>query len=109
MSMERIINNYILPENENDSERAERLVTVVSALDERQKLAFTALVRKQQITNDNIQKYVKLCEDLVSFNCVHFYFHQILKRLYYRWVMSIKVNTTSPKPTNSLSILEVRI
>lgn len=74
--MEHIINNHILPENENDAERAGRLVTIVASLDEKQKLAFTALMRKQQSTNENIHRFVTLCQDLVSITFMRFCQHQ---------------------------------
>jgi hypothetical protein len=56
---------YIFPYDEDDQQRTERLVTVVESLEEKQKLAFTAIIRKQQRFNDDLQKYVRICEDEV--------------------------------------------
>jgi sister-chromatid-cohesion protein PDS5 len=67
MNLESTIQEYILPEIENDAERTERLITVVESLSEKQRLAFTALVRKQKASNENMQRYVKLCKNNVSF------------------------------------------
>ncbi|KAI8352060.1 hypothetical protein BD560DRAFT_477874 [Blakeslea trispora] len=68
MNLESTLLNYILPENENDAERTERLVVVVESLTEKQTLAFTALIRKQKIKgntseheeskNDEFMKYL---------------------------------------------------
>lgn len=66
MSLESTIQEYILPEIENDADRVERLITVVGSLSEKQRLAFIALVRKQKSFNENMQRYVKLCENHVS-------------------------------------------
>jgi sister-chromatid-cohesion protein PDS5 len=66
MNLESTLNKYIFPQLENDTERAERLVTIVGSFGEKQKLAFTALVRKQKLFNENMNTYVKMCENAVS-------------------------------------------
>ncbi|KAI8080901.1 armadillo-type protein [Thamnidium elegans] len=68
MNLESTIQKYILPELENDLERTERLITIVESLEEKQKLAFTALVRKQKLFNENMNKYVKLCQEQIENN-----------------------------------------
>ena len=67
MNLESTLLTYILPENENDAERTERLIVVLESFAEKQKLAFTALVRKQKMFNDNLHKYIDMCEKAVSY------------------------------------------
>ncbi|KAI8348451.1 armadillo-type protein [Choanephora cucurbitarum] len=66
MNLESTLLTYILPENENDAERTERLIVVVESFAEKQKLAFTALIRKQKMFNDNLHKYIDMCEKAIS-------------------------------------------
>ncbi|CEG69090.1 hypothetical protein RMATCC62417_05229 [Rhizopus microsporus] len=66
MTLQDTLLAYIFPYDEDDQQRTERLVTVVESLEEKQKLAFTAIIRKQQRFNDDLQKYVRMCEDEVS-------------------------------------------
>lgn len=65
MTLQDTLLAYIFPYDEDDQQRTERLVTVVESLEEKQKLAFTAIIRKQQRFNDDLQKYVRMCEDEV--------------------------------------------
>lgn len=71
VNLESTLNNYILPQVDNDSERAERLVNVVGTFGEKQKLAFTALVRKQKLFIENMHTYVNMCENAVSFGTLN--------------------------------------
>ncbi|KAI8988168.1 armadillo-type protein [Mycotypha africana] len=68
MNLEQTLNQYILSENENDQERAIRLVTVASSFQPRQKTAFTALIRKQKHFNTQLQNYVEMCRDYLNDN-----------------------------------------
>lgn len=63
MNLESTLHKFILPEIENDAERTERLITMIESLEEKQKLAFTGLVRKKSAFNSNMQNYAKLCQD----------------------------------------------
>lgn len=71
MNLESTVQKYILPELENDLERTERLITIVESLEDKQKLAFTALVRKQKLFNENMNKYVTLCREHVRLYGIH--------------------------------------
>lgn len=71
MCLEETLLKYIFPMNENDEERAERLVTVVDSLTPKQRLAFTALIQKQKAFNQNMQQYLKFCENLVRIQTKH--------------------------------------
>lgn len=66
MNLEEALFAYIFPYNEDDEQRTDRLISVVETLEERQKLAFIALVRKQKRFNDDLQKFRQMCEDKVK-------------------------------------------
>ncbi|KAI9485716.1 MAG: armadillo-type protein [Benjaminiella poitrasii] len=66
MGLENTLLNHILPENENDAERTERLVTVYDSLQPKQRLAFTALIRRQKLFNENMHDYIKRCENALN-------------------------------------------
>ncbi|KAI8087857.1 armadillo-type protein [Gilbertella persicaria] len=68
MDMEHALLKYILPEDENDEERTERLVVVFESLHEKERLAFAALVRKQKMFNENLHTYVDMCQRVVNEN-----------------------------------------
>jgi len=59
------LHKYIFPEDDNDAERTERLVTVVDSLKDKQKTAFLALLQKQKLFNENMMTYVEMCENHV--------------------------------------------
>lgn len=65
MNLENTLQKYIFPELDNDVERTERLITIVESLEPKQRLAFTAVIRKQKSFNENMNQFVKLCEDHV--------------------------------------------
>ncbi|KAI8992505.1 armadillo-type protein [Pilobolus umbonatus] len=66
MGLEKTLLKHILPFNDNDSERADRLVTVVESLQPPQRLAFTALVRKQKRFNDDFHKYADMVDNAID-------------------------------------------
>ncbi|KAI7872829.1 armadillo-type protein [Spinellus fusiger] len=61
-SLENALHQYILPEDMNDSERTERLVTVVGALSPRSKTAFKALIQRQKSFLEDMQYFVDMCD-----------------------------------------------
>lgn len=65
MNLESTLHKFILPELDNDIERTERLIIIIESLEDKQKLAFTGLVRKQNAFNVNMNTYVKMCQDRV--------------------------------------------
>ncbi|KAL9541955.1 hypothetical protein MBANPS3_008853 [Mucor bainieri] len=69
-NIESILQKYIFPENDNDAERTERLVVVVDALKEKQRVAFLALLQKQKLFNQNMLTYVEMCENHMDNNDV---------------------------------------
>jgi hypothetical protein len=95
MSLESTLHKFILPQIDNDSDRTERLITVIESLQPKQKLAFTALIRKQKAFNENMNTYVKMCEDNVSLPFyiksihMHSMFTQCFFFLGFRWIMPI--------------------
>jgi sister-chromatid-cohesion protein PDS5 len=66
MNLESTLIKYIFPQEDNDTERAKRLVTVVGFFEKKQNLAFAALIRKQKSFHENLNTYIKMCEDAVS-------------------------------------------
>ncbi|KAI8379771.1 armadillo-type protein [Radiomyces spectabilis] len=54
--------SFILPENPDDEERTERLVTVFGHLEQRARVAFLALIRKQKIFSEVLRKFINVCE-----------------------------------------------
>lgn len=69
MALEDALITYIFPYDENEQQRAERLVVITETLEQRQKIAFTAIIRKQKKFNDDMHKYLKMCEDMVYLLC----------------------------------------
>ncbi|EPB84270.1 hypothetical protein HMPREF1544_08990 [Mucor circinelloides 1006PhL] len=69
-NIEFILHKYIFPEDDNDAERTERLVTVVDSLKDKQKTAFLALLQKQKLFNENMMTYVEMCENHIDNNDV---------------------------------------
>jgi sister-chromatid-cohesion protein PDS5 len=67
MALEDTLFAYIFPYNEDDQQRTERLITVLETLEQRQKLAFTAIVRKQKRFNDDMHKYLRIGESMASY------------------------------------------
>ncbi|KAI8646023.1 armadillo-type protein [Parasitella parasitica] len=61
-NVEAIFQTFIVPENDNDAERTERLVTVLDSLKDKQKIAFLALLQKQKLFNENMLTFVEMCE-----------------------------------------------
>ncbi|KAI7902740.1 armadillo-type protein [Cokeromyces recurvatus] len=49
--------SFLYLENENDVDRTERLVTIYDSLQSKQRLAFTALIRRQKLFNENMHDY----------------------------------------------------
>ncbi|KAG1456183.1 hypothetical protein G6F55_006644 [Rhizopus delemar] len=66
MALEDALITYIFPYDENEQQRAERLVVITETLEQRQKIAFTAIIRKQKKFNDDMHKYLKMCEDMID-------------------------------------------
>ncbi|KAG1562450.1 hypothetical protein G6F49_000907 [Rhizopus delemar] len=64
MALEDTLFTYIFPYNEDDQQRTERLITVLETLEQRQKLAFTAILGNnepsdhERIKNDEFIKYL---------------------------------------------------
>lgn len=65
-NIESTFQRFILPENDNDAERTERLVTVVGSLKDKQKVAFLALLQKQKLFNENMYTFVEMCENNID-------------------------------------------
>ncbi|CEP19463.1 hypothetical protein [Parasitella parasitica] len=61
-NIESILQTFIIPEDDNDADRAERLVTVVHSLKDKQKVALLALLQKQKLFNENMLTFVEMCE-----------------------------------------------
>ncbi|KAG0164485.1 hypothetical protein DFQ30_009873 [Apophysomyces sp. BC1015] len=60
-TLESTIIQYILPENTNDVERTERLVTVLASLENRAEVAFSALIQRHKTFMESMQQYVRTC------------------------------------------------
>ncbi|KAI9267841.1 armadillo-type protein [Sporodiniella umbellata] len=63
INLEETLLNYIFPYNEDDQQRTDRLITVFEALEDRQKLAFTAILNDTSLSdhisdNDSHIKYL---------------------------------------------------
>lgn len=77
MNLESTLHKFILPEIDNDTERTERLITMIDSLEDKQRLAFTGLIRKKSAFNSNLNTYAKMCQDhLTNTNQSE---HQVLK------------------------------
>lgn len=77
MNLESTLHKYILPEIDNDAERTERLINIIESLEDKQRLAFTGLVRKKNAFNTNMNIYAKMCQD--HMNNTNQSEHEVLK------------------------------
>lgn len=100
-NIESTFQKFILPENDNDAERTERLVSVVDSLKDKQKVAFLALLQKQKLFNENMYTFVEMCENNVCINCIG----NLAKILINcRLIIPRPLNMIPPKPMNLWSI-----
>ncbi|KAI8878089.1 hypothetical protein K501DRAFT_229043, partial [Backusella circina FSU 941] len=68
MTLESALQEYIFPEDEDDSERVDRLVAVVGSLERKAEIAFSAILKKQKSFMDEMQKYLEICEANITNN-----------------------------------------
>jgi sister-chromatid-cohesion protein PDS5 len=81
VAVEGALQKYILPEEHDDAERVDRLVTVVGSLDSKAKTAFTAIVTKQKSFMESMQKYVEMCEANVRTDYYYYIVYSVQYKL----------------------------
>jgi len=60
--VEQLLMEYLIPEQLNNTVRVDRIVNIVSSLDERGYLGFVSLLNRQKTWSIFIEKFLKLCE-----------------------------------------------
>jgi hypothetical protein len=60
--IEQLIMDYLIPEQLNNTVRVDRIINIVSSLDERGFLGFVSLLNRQKTWSVFIEKFLKLCE-----------------------------------------------
>ncbi|ORX87238.1 hypothetical protein BCR32DRAFT_240370 [Anaeromyces robustus] len=60
--VEQLILEYLIPEQLNNTVRVDRIINIVSSLDERGYLGFVSLLNRQKTWSTFIEKFLELCE-----------------------------------------------
>lgn len=60
--VEQLIIDYLIPQQLNNTIRVDRIINIVSSLDERAYLGFISLLNRQKTWSLFIEKFLKLCE-----------------------------------------------
>ncbi|ORX42769.1 hypothetical protein BCR36DRAFT_587040 [Piromyces finnis] len=60
--VEQLLMEYLIPEQLNNTVRVDRIINIVSSLDERGYLGFISLLNRQKTWSTFIEKFLKLCE-----------------------------------------------